>query len=137
MARHFSDCMEKLYGKPRESHTEITQRDMDLSFAMQRRFEEVFFHLLKELYKRVPYQTWSWPEACALNSVANGKLFTETPFRRTWIQPRPVTKGWLSGAALHTYHSILKQPRRYVMKIPTWDRVFRIADRIGISRRPI
>jgi len=35
MARHFSDCMEKLYGKPRESHTEITQRDMDLSFAMQ------------------------------------------------------------------------------------------------------
>src|SRR6202161_1699678 len=35
MARHFSDRMEKLYGKPRESHTEITQRDMDLSFAMQ------------------------------------------------------------------------------------------------------
>jgi len=69
---------------------------------------------------------------CALNSVANGKLFTETPFRRTWIQPAAGDEGLAIGAALHTYHSILKQPRRYVMKnyLPG-TRVFRIADRIG------
>jgi carbamoyltransferase len=116
MARHFSDRMEKLYGKPRESHTEITQRDMDLSFAMQHRFEEVFFHLLKELYKRVPLSDLVMAGGCALNSVANGKLFTETPFRRTWIQPAAGDEGLAIGAALYTYHSILKQPRRYVMK---------------------
>ena len=54
LARHFSDRMEKLFGEPREPHAEITQRDMDLAFAMQHRFEEVFFHLLKELHQRVP-----------------------------------------------------------------------------------
>src|SRR5436309_12136917 len=54
LARHFSDRMVKLFGLPREPHTEITQRDMDLAFAMQDRFEEVFFHLLNELHTSVP-----------------------------------------------------------------------------------
>ncbi len=53
---------------------------------------------------------------CALNSVANGKLFDKTPFRSTWIQPAAGDEGLAIGAALHTYHSVLKQPRRYVMK---------------------
>jgi len=52
LARHFSDKMEKLFGAPREPHAEITQRDMDLAYAMQHVFEEVFFHLANELHKR-------------------------------------------------------------------------------------
>jgi carbamoyltransferase len=53
---------------------------------------------------------------CALNSVANGKLFSTTPFRRTWIQPAAGDEGLAVGAALHTYHSVLKQPRRQELK---------------------
>ena len=49
---------------------------------------------------------------CALNSVANGKLFARSPFRRTWIQPAAGDEGLAVGAALHTYHSVLKHPRR-------------------------
>ena len=52
LARHFSDRMRDLFGEPREPDSEITQRDMDLAFAMQQRFEEVFFHLLNQLYKK-------------------------------------------------------------------------------------
>jgi carbamoyltransferase len=116
LARHFSDRMEKLFGPPREPNTEITQRDMDLAYAMQRRFEEVFFHLLNDLYEHVPSENLAMAGGCALNSVANGKLFSQTPFRRTWIQPAAGDEGLAIGAALHTYHSVLKQPRRYVMK---------------------
>src|SRR5439155_8428547 len=54
LARHFSERMAKLFGEPREPHTKITQREMDLAFGMQHHFEEVFFHLLNELYKNVP-----------------------------------------------------------------------------------
>jgi carbamoyltransferase len=115
LARHFSDKMENLFGAPREPHTEITQRDMDLSFAMQHCFEEVFFHLLNELHGRVPEENLAMAGGCALNSVANGKLFSRTPFRRTWIQPAAGDEGLAIGAALHTYHSILKQPRREQM----------------------
>jgi carbamoyltransferase len=116
LARHFSDRMKEIFGEPTEPHSKIDQRDMDLAYAMQRRFEEVFFHLLNELYDRVPLEDLSMAGGCALNSVANGKLFTETPFRRTWIQPAAGDEGLAIGAALHTYHSVLKQPRRYVMK---------------------
>src|SRR5690349_19575626 len=87
LARHFSDRMTRLFGPPREPHTEITQRDMDLAYAMQHRFEEVFFHLLNELHRRVPEENLAMAGGCALNSVANGKLFCTTPFRKTWIQP--------------------------------------------------
>lgn len=111
LARHFSDKMEELFGPPREAHAEITQRDMDLAYAMQQCFEEVFFHLLNELHGRVPEENLAMAGGCALNSVANGKLFSRTPFRRTWIQPAAGDEGLAIGAALHTYHSVLKQPR--------------------------
>ncbi len=116
LARHFSSRMENLFGTPRAPHTEITQRDMDLAFAMQQRFEEVVFHLLHELHKRVPIEDLAMAGGCALNSVANGKLLTTTPFRRTWIQPAAGDEGLAIGAALHTYHSVLKQPRRHELK---------------------
>jgi carbamoyltransferase len=116
LARHFSDRMQKLFGTPREPHAEITQRDMDLAYAMQHRFEEVFFHLLKGLHRRVPLSDLAMAGGCALNSVANGKLFAETPFRCTWIQPAAGDEGLAIGAALHAYHSTLRQPRRYQMK---------------------
>jgi carbamoyltransferase len=116
LARHFSDRMEELFGQPREPHAEITQRDMDLAYAMQHRFEQVFFHLLKQLHLRVPVEDLVMAGGCALNSVANGKLFQQTPFRRTWIQPAAGDEGLAIGAALHTYHSTLQQPRRYQME---------------------
>ena len=116
LARHFSDRMVKLFGEPREPYAEITQRDMDLAYAMQHRFEEVSFHLLNELHKHVPVDDLALAGGCALNSVANGKLLTQTPFRRTWIQPAAGDEGLAIGAALHTFHTVLKQPRCYVMK---------------------
>jgi carbamoyltransferase len=116
LARHFSDRMTGLFGAPREPYSEITKRDMDLAFAMQHVFEEVFFDLLNALHQQVPTENIVMAGGCALNSVANGKLFDRTPFRQTWIQPAAGDEGLAIGAALHTYHSVLKQPRKWVMK---------------------
>jgi carbamoyltransferase len=115
LARHYSARMEKLFGEPRQPNTEITQRDMDLAFAVQHRFEEVFFHLLNQLHRQVPFGDLAMAGGCALNSVANGKLFDRTPLRRTYIQPAAGDEGLAIGAALHTYHSVLKQPRRHAL----------------------
>ncbi len=116
LARHFSDRMEELFGKPRLPHSEITQRDMDLAFALQQRFEEIFFHLLSHLHQKIPCENLAMAGGCALNSVANGKLFDQTPFRRTYIQPAAGDEGLAIGAALHTYHSVLQQPHRHELK---------------------
>jgi len=74
LARHYSDRMSHLFGAPRELHAEITQRDMDLAFAMQHRFEEIFFQLLNSLHRRIPADDLVLAGGCALNSVANGKI---------------------------------------------------------------
>jgi carbamoyltransferase len=116
LARHFSPRMVKAFGNPREPRAEITQRDMDLAFAMQRRFEDVLFHILNQLHRRVSCDDLAMAGGCALNSVANGKLFARTPFQRTWIQPAAGDEGLAIGAALHTCHAVLNQPRRFVMK---------------------
>jgi carbamoyltransferase len=116
LARHFSERMERLFGEPRRPYSEITRREMDLAYALQHRFEEVFFHLLNHLHRRVPCDDLAMAGGCALNSVANGKIFDRTPFRRTYIQPAAGDEGLAIGAALHTYHSVLKQPRRHALK---------------------
>lgn len=116
LARHFSDRMEELFGEPRKPHTEIAQRDMDLAFALQHNFEETFFHLLNHLHTLVPLDNLAMAGGCALNSVANGKLFDRTSFSQTYIQPAAGDEGLAIGAALHTYHSVLKKPRTSELK---------------------
>jgi carbamoyltransferase len=112
LARHFSERMIRLFGEPRQPGDEVTQRDMDLAYALQHCFEEVFFGLLNKLHSQVPSENLAMAGGCALNSVANGKLFARTPFRHTWIQPAAGDEGLAIGAALHTYHAVLKQPWR-------------------------
>jgi carbamoyltransferase len=116
LARHFSDRMEELFGAPRKPDSDVSQRDIDLAFGLQHRFEEIFFHLLSTLHEKVPLDDLAMAGGCALNSVANGKLFDHTPFRRTYIQPAAGDEGLAIGAALHTYHSVLKQPRRHGLR---------------------
>jgi len=116
MARHFSNRMETLFGEPRRPHAEITQRDMDLAFALQHRFEEIFFHRLNDLHARIGLDDLVTAGGCALNSVANGKIRDRTPFRHTYIQPAAGDEGLAIGAALHTYHSVLKQTRCHELK---------------------
>jgi carbamoyltransferase len=116
LAPHFSEKMSDIFGEPRSPDAEITQRDMDLAFAMQQRFEEVFFYLLNDLHRFVPSEELVLAGGCALNSVANGKLFDATPFRRTWIQPAAGDEGLAIGAALYTQNSVLKQKQRFELK---------------------
>lgn len=108
--------MVEVFGEPRVPHDTLTQRDMDLAYAMQQRFEDICFHLLRKLPQQVPSENLAMAGGCALNSIANGKIFSKTPFRRTWIQPAAGDEGLAIGAALYAYHTVLRQPRTYEMK---------------------
>jgi len=116
LARHYSSQVVRRFGAPRAPDEPVTQREMDLAFAAQQCFEEVFVHLLRRHHERVRCESLAMAGGCALNSVANGKIFRHTPFQRTWIQPAAGDEGLALGAALHTCHSVLRQPRRQGMK---------------------
>ncbi len=114
--RLYSDLFIKHLGAPREKHGEITKRDEDVSFGLQRVFEKYYMHMLEALHKLVPTTRVSMAGGCALNSVANGKLLVETPFRETCIQPAAGDDGLAVGAALYVSNSVLKEGKRWVMK---------------------
>jgi carbamoyltransferase len=114
--RHFSDHVTRTFGEPRKRHDEITQRDADLAYGLQQRFETVYLHLLNLLHERAPHPRLAMAGGCALNSVANGRIFDATPFSETSIQPAAGDEGLALGAAQYVSHAILGEPRRWVMR---------------------
>ncbi len=116
LGRHYSDKLIERVGPPRERHGEIGARERDLACSLQNRFEEVFLHLLRILEKEVPSRDLAMAGGCALNSVANGKIFDHTGFQRTHIQPAAGDEGLAVGAALYVWCCKLGKPRRYVLR---------------------
>ncbi len=114
--RQYSDHMVKIFGQPREPYTEITQRDMDMAFCLQQVFEDVYMHMLNMLHQLVPTERVAMAGGAVLNSVANGKMFDQTPFRETCIQPAAGDEGLSLGAALYVSQTILREKQRFVMK---------------------
>ena len=114
--RLYSDIFIRELGEPRQPYAEITQRDMDVAFGLQRIFEKYYMYLLNMLHEKIPLTRISMAGGCVLNSVANGKMLIETPFRETCIQPAAGDDGLALGAALYVSNAKLKEGKRWVMK---------------------
>lgn len=114
--RLYSDKFIQELGEPREPYSEITKRDENIAFGLQRIFEKYYLRLLALLHERLPTSRISMAGGCVLNSVANGKLLIETPFRETCIQPAAGDDGLSLGAALYVSNSILKEGVRWKME---------------------
>lgn len=114
--RLYSDTMIELFGEPRQRRAEITQRDMDMAYGLQNVFEKGYMHLLNRLHDLVPTERIVMAGGAVLNSVANGKLFNETPFKETFIQPAAGDEGLALGAALYVSQAVLHEPQRYIQK---------------------
>ncbi len=111
----YSEKMVETFDPPREPGDDYSQRDMDLAFGVQKRFEEVYMHVLNMAADAVPTERVALSGGCALNSVANGKLFHATPFSETAIQPAAGDDGLAIGAALYVSNAVLKEGKRWVM----------------------
>jgi len=114
--RHYSDFMIEKFGEPTERYAEITKRDMDLAHSLQNRFEEVYLHLVNLLYDIVPNDNLVLAGGCALNSVVNGKIFSNTPFNKTFMHPACGDDGLAVGAALYVSNSILNEGNVWKMQ---------------------
>ena len=115
VARHYSELFLQTFGEPTPRYATPSKRDQDLAFGLQKTFERAYMHLLNLLYAKVPSPRIVMAGGCALNSVANGKLFGETPFQETFIQPAAGDEGLALGAALYVSRSILREKQRWVM----------------------
>ncbi len=96
----FSPRFVDLFGPQPTSRNELTGHHEDIAASLQAVTEEVIFHLADTLYRRSKISKLCFAGGCAMNSVANGKLRTNTPFDDIYIPPGAADNGTSFGSAL-------------------------------------
>jgi carbamoyltransferase len=116
----FTPALEELLGPRRRPDEELTQRHKDLAASLQRVYEERFFALVRALQKRVGLNKLTLAGGCAMNSLANGKLFEQTDIEDVYIQAAAGDAGTALGAALYVHHAVHGGRREWVMDHCYW-----------------
>jgi carbamoyltransferase len=116
----FTEALAELVGRRRRPDEELTQEHKDVAASLQAVYEERFFALVRALQKRTGLARLTLAGGCAMNSLANGRLFAHTDVREVYVQAAAGDAGTALGAALYAEHAILKRPRRFVMEHSYW-----------------
>lgn len=107
----FSDKMVEKFGKLRTKEEELTQDHINLATSVQRMTEKVIFHILNHLHKKTGLDNLCVAGGVAQNSVANGKILENTPFKKVYVPSAGHDAGTALGSALFFYNHELKKPR--------------------------
>jgi carbamoyltransferase len=96
----FSPALEELLGPARTKDQPLEQRHKDIARSVQATYEEAFFALLGMLHAKYQCDAITLSGGCAMNSVANGKVYARSPFKRCYIQSAAGDAGGAIGAAM-------------------------------------
>jgi carbamoyltransferase len=97
-------AMEELFSYPRRLQSErLYKHHKDIAAAAQLKLEEAIFNTLKNAHSRYKTNNLCLSGGVALNSVMNGKIVKNTPFKNIFIPPDPGDGGGAMGAAMHAY----------------------------------
>jgi carbamoyltransferase len=87
--------------QPRLPEEEILTCHKDLAAAVQKRYEEILFDILKSIAIINDNRNLCLGGGCAYNGSANGKIVRKSHFNNLWIPPAPSDAGSAIGACLH------------------------------------
>ncbi len=105
----YSKKLIELLGDERKNDEKITKKHMDLAKSIQTVYENIFFYMLENLYKKYKSDNLSLSGGCAMNSVANGKIIEKTSFKKIYTSPNPGDAGGSVGSAsVYIYNSLNK-----------------------------
>ena len=115
IGRVFSDEFARLFGPPRAPGAALSDRERDIAASLQLRLEEVAFHILHHLHERTGLTDLGLAGGVAYNSVMNGKILLNTPFKRIFVQPAAGDSGTALGVCYQIYNGLLRCERGEVM----------------------
>lgn len=146
--RTFNDKFTDLFGEPRDpdwlfftpssgypsyfgekpaDFAAISRRNQyyaDVAASVQRATEDIVLAMATALHQETGADRLCLAGGVALNSVANGRLLRETPFKELFVQPAAGDGGGALGAALYAQHCVLGQPRSFRMEHGYWGQEF-------------
>jgi carbamoyltransferase len=76
--------------------------------------------LVKQIKKMTGEENLCMAGGVAFNSVMNGRIFHETPFKNFFVHPAAGDAGCSLGAAYFVWNQILGKPRSYEMNSAYW-----------------
>jgi carbamoyltransferase len=120
LAPLFTPALEELLGPARRPDEDLNQRHKDVAASLQLVYEERFFALVRALLRRTGLKRLALAGGCAMNSLANGKLFARTGVEEVYIQAAAGDAGTALGAALWVHHAVRGAPRGFVMEHCYW-----------------
>lgn len=123
-----SQELEKLLGIPRHPQDELTEKHQNIATSLQVVTEEIIFHILNRLWERTKSDNLCLAGGVAMNSVANGKITQNTPFKQVYTPVGAADNGTCFGAAFYVWHQVLKQPRSFVLEHGYWGSEFSDAE---------
>ncbi len=88
-----------LLGPARKPDEPLEQKHKDIARSVQATYEKAFFALLQALHKEHPSDNLALAGGCAMNSVANGKVYRRTPFKKMYLPAAAGDAGGAIGAA--------------------------------------
>jgi carbamoyltransferase len=116
IGRIYSDKISELFGPPRGQDEEITDHHRNIAASLQKCLEFHLFRILNELHNRTGSTNLCMAGGVAYNSVANGLIKKNTPFRELFIQPASGDSGTALGVAYYIWNTLLGNRRNYVMQ---------------------
>jgi carbamoyltransferase len=100
VGRAFSPALVDLLGPARDPAEPVSDRHRAVAASVQLAFEEAVFGLCNALYARHRVDRLAIAGGCGFNSLANGRVYERTPFRRLYVQAAAGDAGGAVGAAL-------------------------------------
>ncbi|MDX2289447.1 MAG: carbamoyltransferase C-terminal domain-containing protein [Hyphomicrobiaceae bacterium] len=132
LIRPFSQRFIDTFGPPRLPAEPLSERHMDVAFALQAVTEDVVLHIVRHLERSLPSRNLVITGGVGLNCVANARVLRDTAFERVWVPPCASDTGAPLGSALFHYHQTLDRPRTgYEMTHPFLGKAYSEADAIA------
>lgn len=122
------------FAPPRKPQEPLTRQHLDLAAGLQASLEAAVFSMLRYLGRRTGLTKLCFAGGVALNSVANGKIYAETPFKEVYIPPAPNDSGLALGAALWCLHhdcGVGRHPQPFTAYLGPSYRDAEIVDALG------
>lgn len=122
LAKHykFPDAIVNEIGPGRQKGEELTRHHWDIASSAQKVLEDTAIYLAKQIKEMTGEENLCMAGGVAFNSVMNGRIFHETPFKNYYVQPAAGDAGCSLGAALMVWHQKLGNPRKWVMNHAYW-----------------
>jgi len=104
----FNSKILRLFGNPRNKEEAINEEHKNIAASVQKIYEDILLSVINYIHKKYKINNLTLSGGCAQNSLANGKILTNSRFSSLFIPSNPGDAGGAVGASYYVWHKVNK-----------------------------